>query len=119
MITPTVDQPKFVHEDGFTGMIVDDTGTIAAREYHTDHVTADGTKQRALVSTVTDKDYRGQGLASKIVKYTLDNAIDEGYRVVAICSYVKSWLEKHEDPKYTEALDSARPEHIPQGEPND
>ena len=113
MTSPTVDSPKFVEEDEFTGMIVDDTGTIAAREYHTDHVTADGTKQRALTSTVTEEEYRGQGLAGKIVKYTLDKALDEGYRIVAICSYVKSWLDKQDDPRYEQARDTPQPQHFP------
>ena len=72
MTSPTIDSPQFVEEDDFTGMIVDDTGTIAAREYHTDHVTADGTKQRALTSTVTEEAYRGQGLAGKIVRLALE-----------------------------------------------
>lgn len=112
MSTPSIENPEFVDKDGFTGMIVDDTGTIAAREHHADHVTADGTKQRVLISTVTEEDYRGQGLAGKVVKYTLDKALDEGYRIVAICPYVKSWLEKQDDPKYEEARDTARPEHF-------
>ena len=113
MTTPSVENPKFVHEDGFTGMIVDDTGTMAARENHADHVTADGTKQRVFISTVTDEAYRGQGLAGKIVKYSLDKALDEGFRIVAICPYVKSWLEKQDDAQYEEARDTPRPEHFP------
>jgi len=112
MSTPTVDSPEFVDKDGFTGMIVDETGKIAAREHHADYVTADGTKQRVLISTVTEEDYRGQGLAGKVVKYTIDKALDEGYRIVALCPYVKSWFEKQDDPKYEEARDTARPEHF-------
>ena len=113
MTTPTVDNPKFVEEEGFTGMIVDDTDNIAAREYYADHVTAEGTKQRVFISTHTDEDYRGQGLAGKVVQYTLDKALDEGYRIVAVCPYVKSWLEKHGDSRYEQALDTPRPEHFP------
>ena len=114
MTTPTIDAPEFVERDGFTGMIVDDTGTIAAKEYHREHVTADGTKQRVFISTHTEEAYRGQGLAGKLVKHMLDNALDEGYRIVAICPYVKSWLEKRNDPRYEEARDTPRPEHFPQ-----
>ncbi len=112
MSTPTLDDPEFVHEEGFTGMIVDATGTIAAREHHTDHVTADGVKQRAFISTVTEESYRGQALAGQIVEYTLDRALEDGYRLVAICPYVKSWIEKQDDPKYDRAQDTARPEHF-------
>jgi hypothetical protein len=110
--TPTLENPKFVHEDGYTGMIVDDSGTIAAREIHTDHETADGTKQRAFQSTVVEEEYRGQGLASKIIQHTVDRALDDGYRIVAICPVVKGWLEKQDDPRYKEAQDTARPEHF-------
>lgn len=113
MTTPSIDSPQFIQEDGYTGMIVDDTGTVAAREYHTDHLSADGTKQRAFISTVTEEAYRGQGLAGKVVKYTIDNALDEGYRIVAICPYVKSWLDKQDDPRYQQARDTPRPEHFP------
>jgi len=112
MTTPSAEHPEFVHEDGFTGMIVDDSGKYAARETHTDHVTADGTKQRAFVSTNVEEDYRGAGLAGKIVQYTLDTAIDQGYRIVAICPYVKSWIEKQDDPRYEAARDTPRPEHF-------
>lgn len=119
MTTPSVEHPEFVERDGYTGLIVDDTGTIAAREYHTEHQTADGVKQRAFVSTVTDEAYRGQGLAGKIVKYTLDKALDDGYRLVVICPYVKSWIEKQEDPRYRQAQDPARPEHFPKAAPHD
>lgn len=113
MTALTADNPTFIEESGFTGMIVDDSGTIAAREYHNDHVTADGVKQRVLVSTVTEEAYRGQGLAGKIVQYTLDKALDDGYRIVAICPYVQSWLQKHNDARYEQARDPARPEHFP------
>lgn len=115
MSTPTTENPKFIREDGYTGMVVDDTGTIAAREVHADHTTDDGTKQRAFISTVVEEEYRGQGLAGKIVQHTLDTALEEGYRIVAICPYVKKWIEKQEDPRYEQARDTARPEHFPQG----
>lgn len=119
MTTPTIEDPKFVHEQGFIGMIVDDTGDIAAREYYIDHVTADGTTQRVLVSTVTEEAYRGQGLAGKIVKYTIEGALDQGYRFVAVCPYAKSWLKKHDESRYQDARDPVQPEHIPQGGSDD
>lgn len=112
MTTPTLENPKFVDEDGYTGMIIDDTGTVAAREMHREHVTADGTKQRAFMSTVVEEEYRGQGLAGKIIQHTLDKALDEDYRIVAICPVVKGWLEKQDDPRYEQAQDTARPEHF-------
>ena len=115
MSTPTPENPKVIQEEGFTGMIIDDTGVVAAREFHTDHVTADGVKQRAFVSTVVEEAYRGHGLARKIVQHTLDAALEEGYRIVAICPYVKQWIEKQDDPRYEAARDTARPEHFQRG----
>ena len=113
MTTPTVENPKFIDEaEGTLGMVVDETGAMAAREYFTDHVTADGTKQRAFTSTVVDEDYRGSGLAGKIVQHALDQAIDDGYRIVAVCPYMKRWIEKQDDPRYQQAQDTARPEHF-------
>lgn len=112
MTTPTKGNPKFVHQDGYTGMIVDDSEKVVAKEIHTNHVTADGTKQRAFQSTEVDENYRGQGLAQKIIQYTVDEALDEGYRIVPICPVVKDWIEKQDDPKYKEAQDTARPEHF-------
>src|SRR5699024_9516932 len=112
MTTPSAEHPEFVHEDGFTGMIVDDSGKYAARETHTDHVTADGTKQRAFVSTNVEEDSLVAGLAGKIAQYTRETATDQGYRSVAICPYVKSWIEKQDDPRYEAARDTPRPEHV-------
>lgn len=112
MTTPSIDNPQFVDEDGYTGMIVDESGAIAGREVYRDHKTADGTKQRIFIETVVEEDYRGAGLAGKLVQYALDAALDEGYRIVAICPYVKRWIEKNEDTRYADASDTARSEHF-------
>lgn len=113
MSDPSVDNPQFIEHDGYIGMTVDDTGAIAGREVYRDHETSNGTKQRVFIETVVDEDYRGHGLAGKLVQYALDTALDEGYRLVAICPYVKSWIEKSDDPRYADASDTARPEHYP------
>lgn len=110
MISP--DNPKFIEEDGHTGMVVDDSGTIAGREFYRDHQGAEGTKQRVFVETVVEEDYRGAGLAGKLVQHSLDKAIDEGFRIVAICPYVKRWVSESDDPKYEAASDTPRPEHF-------
>ena len=112
MTTPSTSHPKFLEQDGYIGMIVDDSGAIAGREVYRDHETADGTKQRIFIETVIEDDYRGAGLAGKLVQYALDTALDEGYRIVAICPYVKSWIEKNDDKRYADASDTARPEHF-------
>lgn len=112
MTTPSLENPQFVDHDGYIGMTVDDSGTLAGREVYRDHETANGIRQRVFVETVVDEAYRGHGLAGKLVQHALDKALDEGYRIVAVCPYVKSWIEKSDDPRYAEASDTARPEHL-------
>ena len=65
-----------------------------------------------LTKNVQDEQCPGSGLAGKIVQHALDQAIDDGYRIVAVCPYVKRWIEKQDDPRYQQAQDTARPEHF-------
>lgn len=62
------DHPQFFQRNGYIGMIVDDSDTVAGREIYRDHETADGTKQRIFIETVVEEDYRGAGLAGKLVQ---------------------------------------------------
>jgi predicted GNAT family acetyltransferase len=49
-------------------------------------------------STVVDPEHRGGGIASKLVKFALDDVRDSSTkRVIASCSYVQAWLARHED----------------------
>ncbi len=51
-----------------------------------------------LTSIYTLKKFRGKGLASKIVEYAINYALEKGIRVLKVsCSYVKYWLEKHQE----------------------
>lgn len=48
--------------------------------------------------TVVDPDHRGEGVASKLVKYALDDVRETSTkRVVPTCSYVQAWIARHED----------------------
>jgi predicted GNAT family acetyltransferase len=49
------------------------------------------------VSTVVPPEARGRGIAGKLVRHALDWARDGGYEVIPTCSYVQSWIERHED----------------------
>ncbi|RLG73762.1 MAG: hypothetical protein DRO23_08265 [Thermoprotei archaeon] len=54
-----------------------------------------------LTSIYTLKEFRGRGLASKIVEYALNYALEKGIKELKIsCNYVKHWLQKH--PNYAE-----------------
>ncbi|AOD21162.1 GNAT family N-acetyltransferase [Rhodococcus sp. p52] len=47
--------------------------------------------------TEIDKGYSGQGLGGKLVGFALDDVRERGKRIVAICSYVDKFIEKHPD----------------------
>jgi len=64
---------------------------------------------RVLYHTLVSDDYGGQGLASKLVRQVVDDAIAAGKGIVAVCPYVVAWLSKH--PEYAEHVVERRPEH--------
>lgn len=50
-----------------------------------------------LTHTWTDPAVRGQGVAGKLVQRALDDAREAGFQVVPTCSYVRSWINDHEE----------------------
>lgn len=46
-----------------------------------------------IIHTEVSDLYQGQGIARKLLKNVIENAIQEGKRVVADCSYAKKILE--------------------------
>jgi predicted GNAT family acetyltransferase len=55
-----------------------------------------------FVHTEIDDAYEGQGLASKLVRGALDQVRGWNEPVVAECSYVAGWIDKH--PEYQDLL---------------
>jgi len=52
-----------------------------------------------LILTYTLRKFRGKGIASKLVEYAINYALEQKVHILKIsCSYVKSWLKKH--PEY-------------------
>jgi uncharacterized protein len=47
--------------------------------------------------TETDPSFEGQGVASQLVRWALDDARRRGLRVVPVCPFVKSYVARHED----------------------
>jgi predicted GNAT family acetyltransferase len=47
--------------------------------------------------TVIDDAYEDQGLGSKLVKAALDNVRGDGVQVVATCSFVKGYIQRHRE----------------------
>jgi uncharacterized protein len=49
----------------------------------------------ALIHTEISPDFEGRGLGSKLVAGALDDIRDRGLRVIPICRFVRSYLERH------------------------
>jgi len=48
-----------------------------------------------IESTFVDDDYRGQGLAEKLVKLALKTIEERGDKVVADCPYARKWIHNN------------------------
>ena len=51
----------------------------------------------------------GQGIASYLVKYILDDAAAKNLRVKPTCSYVKSYIDKHPEYQDNSVFHNATP----------
>ena len=47
--------------------------------------------------TETDPAFEGQGVASQLVRWALDDVRARGLRVVPVCPFVKAYIGKHGD----------------------
>lgn len=48
--------------------------------------------------TEVDPAFEGRGVGSALARYALDDVRDEGtHRVVPLCPFIKSWIDKHPD----------------------
>ena len=56
-------------------------------------------RRREIVFTHTQVSdaYEGQGAGSQLAREALDDARRRGLRVVAICPFIASWIERHPD----------------------
>lgn len=62
--------------------------------------------------TEVDEQFEGQGVASEIVSFALDDVRARGtHRVVPRCPYVKAWIRRH--PDYADLVQSAPPAFTP------
>jgi uncharacterized protein len=108
---PSLDHPRVVRGTKPRFEIhVDDSGVPAGKTYFQDVLADDGTKQRIFPHTVVGEEFAGHGLASTLVRQALDASIADGFRIVAVCPYVKGWIAKH--PEYQGHVDATTPEHL-------
>lgn len=66
--------------------------------------------ERIFFHTEVDDAFEGQGVASQLVRFALDDTIERGFRIVPVCPYVKAWLKRHDD--YTQHAVAVRPHHL-------
>jgi predicted GNAT family acetyltransferase len=51
-----------------------------------------------ILHTIVPPPLEGQGIASQLVKFTYDHALQQGLKIKATCSYAVAWLKRH--PEY-------------------
>ncbi|MGA5545444.1 GNAT family N-acetyltransferase [Mycobacterium sp. NPDC051198] len=68
----------------------------------------DSGDQRIFHHTEIDDEFGGRGLAGELVTAALADARAAGKRIVAVCPYVKKYVQKHHD--FDDILDPITPE---------
>jgi len=71
--------------------IVVDGAVAGFSEYH------DRRGVRAFMHTEVDPSYEGQGLASRLVQFELDDARSRGAPVLPYCPFVRDFIDRHRD----------------------
>lgn len=71
---------------------------------------AQGVPQRILYHTVVFEQFGGHGLAAPLTEQAIAQSVAAGYRVVAMCPYVKKWVTKHHE--FDDRLDPVTPAHL-------
>ncbi|GAA4284020.1 GNAT family N-acetyltransferase [Brevibacterium daeguense] len=84
-------------------------GTHAGFSAYRDTDVADA-PQRILHHTEIDDEFGGRGLASTLTRKAISSAVADGRRVVPVCPYVKSWVEKHDD--FADDIDPVTSGHL-------
>lgn len=83
-----------VHDKENNQFVSEVEGKISHLKYV---VLSDG-KILDYVSTYVPPELRGRQIAGQIVKFALDYAKENNYRVIPSCSYVHAFIERH--PEY-------------------
>jgi len=52
-----------------------------------------------IVATYTPPEYRGRGVASRIMRHVANWARENGYKIVPVCSFAVHYFEKNEEFK--------------------
>ena len=67
----------------------------------------DAESQRIFYHTVIENDFAGRGLAGRLAAQALDETVSAGLGIVAVCPFIKKYLEKH--PQYSASVTKPTP----------
>lgn len=48
-----------------------------------------------LVHTFVSPDLRGGGLASRLAKFAIEHARQDGHKIIPTCSYIATYMQRH------------------------
>lgn len=49
-----------------------------------------------FIHTEVSDEFEGRGLASKLIRFALDDVRSSGKRIIAHCPYVAGWIKRHD-----------------------
>ncbi|ODR10644.1 GNAT family N-acetyltransferase [Mycolicibacillus koreensis] len=96
-------EPTITHVDQHHRYEIAVDGTRAGLSAYVDNDT-----QRIFYHTEVGEDFAGQGLASKLTGAALADTQAAGKRIVAICSLVAGYVDKHHE--FDDIVDPVTPE---------
>ena len=59
---------------------------------------ADQPERVVFFHTEVSPQYEGQGLAGRLASHALDRTVESGRSIVALCPYIKEYVERHPEP---------------------
>jgi predicted GNAT family acetyltransferase len=89
--------PEFVHLPENRRYTLELDGKTVCVSVYSDHL-----KQRTFLHTEVDPEFGGRGLATRLIRESLDDCREHGYTVVARCPSVASFLAKN--PEYQDLV---------------
>jgi predicted GNAT family acetyltransferase len=82
---------EVTHDEGRRRFELEDEGATGYLTYEIE----DG--RIVFTHTIVPPELEGRGVGSRIVQTGLDHARAEGLKVVPVCSFVRSYIERHEE----------------------
>ncbi|MGR6902111.1 GNAT family N-acetyltransferase [Glutamicibacter creatinolyticus] len=89
--------------------VLDDAGKHIGAAHYRDYQGENGV-ERIFFHTVVDEEYSGQGLASKLAAFALDDTVSAGMKIVPVCPYIKKYVGKHQE--FEPDVVPPRPHHL-------